>query len=97
MNSMLYAKYNRFRRDLFKVSSVFFSLMEIIITRLTDYCSRDILEKTSSLGGLAGMADGLKQDLYEKIVQQYQETKSVRDTAQRCGTSLVTAQRVLIT
>lgn len=43
------------------------------------------------------MADGLKQDLYEKIVQQYQETKSVRDTAQRCGTSLVTAQRVLIT
>lgn len=43
------------------------------------------------------MADGLKRDLYEKIVQQYQETKSVRETAQRCGTSLVTAQRVLIT
>ena len=66
-------------------------------TRLTDYHSRDMLEKIHLREGELCMVDGLKQDLYEKIVQQYQKTKSVRDTAQRCGTSLVTAQRVLIT
>ena len=43
------------------------------------------------------MAEDVRQNLYERIVREYQLTHSVREAAHRCGASLVTAQRVLIT
>lgn len=41
----------------------------------------------------------MKKDdvFYRKIIEEYKKTQSVRQTAKNCGTSLVTAQRILIT
>lgn len=43
------------------------------------------------------MNDTINADLYNQVIEDYSETHSVRKTAKNCHTSMVTAQRILIT